>query len=186
MPKEFWAGAVDCAVYLLNWCPSKSLDNKTPQRNGIKPTVSHPRIFMSITYLYMQNQRYDFLPMTDEEETCESGEEVQQPESLTPTPTLDSPLSSSEGEPKTRRMQELYERQAIEEEINSIEKNNTWYLTTLLTVQKAIGDKWVYKARKNAKGELEKYKARLMAKGYKHKHGIDYVEVFAPDDCLER
>ncbi|GJW27412.1 retrovirus-related pol polyprotein from transposon TNT 1-94 [Tanacetum coccineum] len=60
-----------------------------------------------------ENERYDFLPMTDEEETGESGDEVQQPESPTPTPTptptQDSPLSSSEGEPKTRSLQELYE-----------------------------------------------------------------------------
>ena len=30
MPKEFCAEAVDCAVYLLNRCPSKSLDNVEP------------------------------------------------------------------------------------------------------------------------------------------------------------
>ncbi|GKG19942.1 hypothetical protein Tco_0379743, partial [Tanacetum coccineum] len=46
------AEAVDCAVYLLNRCPSKSLDNKTPQEawNRIKPTVSHLKIFGSIAY----------------------------------------------------------------------------------------------------------------------------------------
>nr|GEX20160.1 copia-type polyprotein [Tanacetum cinerariifolium] len=45
MPKEFWAEAVDCAVYLLNWCPSKSSDNKTPQEawNRVKPTASYLR-----------------------------------------------------------------------------------------------------------------------------------------------
>ncbi|GJU87482.1 retrovirus-related pol polyprotein from transposon TNT 1-94 [Tanacetum coccineum] len=115
-----------------------------------------------------------------------SGDEVQQPESPTRTPTQDSPLSSSEGEPKTRSLQELYEvtdeipllclyadcepivfeeameskkwRQAIEEEIKSIEKNNTWELTTLSNGQKAIGVKWVYKAKEKtsmANGEVE-------------------------------
>ncbi|GKA63760.1 retrovirus-related pol polyprotein from transposon TNT 1-94 [Tanacetum coccineum] len=51
--------AIDCAVYLLNRCPSKSLDNKTPQEawNGMKPTVSHLRIFRSIVYVHILSQR---------------------------------------------------------------------------------------------------------------------------------
>ncbi|GJS78909.1 retrovirus-related pol polyprotein from transposon TNT 1-94 [Tanacetum coccineum] len=59
MPKEFWAEAVDCTVYLLNRCPSKSLANKTPQEawNRIKPTVSHLRIFGSIVYVHVPSQR---------------------------------------------------------------------------------------------------------------------------------
>nr|GEV69410.1 copia-type polyprotein [Tanacetum cinerariifolium] len=166
MPKEFWAEAVDCAVYLLNRCPSKSLDNKTPQEawNGLKPTVSH----------LQESKRYDFLPMTNEEETDESNEEARQSQS--PTPTQDSPLSSSKGKPNTRSLQELYKvtdeipllclyvdceplvfeeamkskkwRQAMEEEMRSIEKNDTWELKTLPKDQKAIGVKWVYKANK--------------------------------------
>nr|GFA83330.1 copia-type polyprotein [Tanacetum cinerariifolium] len=51
-----------------------------------------------------EHERYDFLPMTDEDERGESGEKFQQPKSPTPTPTQESPLSSSEGEPKTRSL----------------------------------------------------------------------------------
>ncbi|GKE98349.1 reverse transcriptase, partial [Tanacetum coccineum] len=69
--------------------------------------------------------------------------------------------------------------------IKSIKKNDTWELTTLLKGQKAIGVKWVYKAKKNAKGKVEKYKARLLAKGDKLKHGIDYKEVIALVALLE-
>ena len=50
---------------------------------------------------------------------------------------------------------------------------------------KAIGVKWVYKVKKNVKGEIEKDKARLVAKGYSKKTWIDYDEVFAPIARLE-
>jgi hypothetical protein len=57
--------------------------------------------------------------------------------------------------------------EAMDEEIHAIEKNDTWKLTNLLENKKAIGVKWVYKTKKNAKGEVQRYKARLVAKGYK-------------------
>lgn len=71
-------------------------------------------------------------------------------------------------------------RDAMDEEIQAIKKNDTWELANLPKAHKAIGVKWVYKAKKNAKGEVERYKARLVAKGYKQRAGIDYDEVFAP------
>nr|GEV96582.1 zinc finger, CCHC-type [Tanacetum cinerariifolium] len=46
-------------------------------------------------------------------------------------------------------------------ELDSINKNNTWILTTLLVNQKAIGLKWVFKTKRDAKGNIIKYKARL-------------------------
>ncbi|GJW10007.1 reverse transcriptase [Tanacetum coccineum] len=93
-----------------------------------------------------ENKRYDFLPITDEEETSESVFE--------------------------EAMKRKKWRQVMKEEIKSIENSDTV-------------SQWVYKAKKNAKGEVEKYKARLMAKGYKQKRGIDYEEVFAPVSRLE-
>ena len=44
---------------------------------------------------------------------------------------------------------------AMDEEIKSIQKNDTWELVNLPIGQKAIHVKWVYKANKNSKGEVE-------------------------------
>ncbi|GKG42030.1 ribonuclease H-like domain, reverse transcriptase, RNA-dependent DNA polymerase, partial [Tanacetum coccineum] len=62
--------------------------------------------------------------------------------------------------------------EAMEIELDSINKNNTWTLTTLPPDQKAIGLKWVYKTKRDAEGKIIKYKARLVAKGYVQEQGI--------------
>lgn len=76
-------------------------------------------------------------------------------------------------------------RDTMNEEIKVIEKNDTWELTTLSKEKRTIGVKWVYKAKKNAKGEVKRYKTRLVAKGYNQRSGIDYEEEFAPVAHLE-
>ncbi|UYV82302.1 hypothetical protein LAZ67_21001661 [Cordylochernes scorpioides] len=70
--------------------------------------------------------------------------------------------------------------QAMNEEINSLEKNNVWELTPLPKDKKIIICKWTYKQKLNSKGEIERYKARLVAKGFNQKFGRDYEETFAP------
>jgi hypothetical protein len=54
----------------------------------------------------------------------------------------------------------------MDEEIEVIEKNDTWDLVDLLEGKKSIGVKWVYRSKFNEKGEFQKHKARLVAKGY--------------------
>ena len=71
-------------------------------------------------------------------------------------------------------------RKAMDSEINSIEKNQTWELMDLPSGAKTIGVRWIFKTNLNELGEIDKYKARLVAKGYSQQHGIDFTEVFAP------
>nr|GEX12935.1 retrovirus-related Pol polyprotein from transposon TNT 1-94 [Tanacetum cinerariifolium] len=114
-----------------------------------------------VDWSIQESERYDFRPMTDEEETGELSEEARQPQSPTPTKTH---LQVQVKENQRQEVCRSSTRQVMEMEIKTIEKNDTWELTTLLKGQKAIGVKWVYKDKKNAKGEVEKYKARIMAK----------------------
>jgi hypothetical protein len=68
----------------------------------------------------------------------------------------------------------------MDQEMQAIERNDTWELTVLPSGSKTIGVKWVFKTKVNENGEVDKYKARLVAKGYCQQYGIDYSEVFAP------
>ncbi|GJU22204.1 ribonuclease H-like domain, reverse transcriptase, RNA-dependent DNA polymerase [Tanacetum coccineum] len=75
--------------------------------------------------------------------------------------------------------------EAMKDELDSINRNNTWRLTSLPPGHKAIGLKWVFKTKKDADGKIIKHKARLVAKGYIQEHGIDFEEVFAPVARME-
>jgi hypothetical protein len=55
-------------------------------------------------------------------------------------------------------------KKSMDQEIESIEKNNTWELVTLPEGARKVGVKWIYKTKLNEKGEIEKYKARLVEK----------------------
>lgn len=58
MPKEFWAEAVACVIYISNRSPTKSLKDVTPQEawNGWKPNVSHLQVFRYIAYVQVLEQ----------------------------------------------------------------------------------------------------------------------------------
>lgn len=76
-------------------------------------------------------------------------------------------------------------RIAMQNEIDSIEGNGTWFLTELPKGHKVIDLKWIYKLKKDADGKIVKHKARLVAKGYTQERGVDFDEIFAPVTRLE-
>nr|GEZ09260.1 ribonuclease H-like domain, reverse transcriptase, RNA-dependent DNA polymerase [Tanacetum cinerariifolium] len=75
--------------------------------------------------------------------------------------------------------------EAMKVELDSINRKNTWELITLPNGHKAIGLKWVFKAKKDANENIIKHKARLVAKGYIQEHDIYFEEVFAPVARME-
>ncbi|MCI28025.1 hypothetical protein A2U01_0049225, partial [Trifolium medium] len=74
---------------------------------------------------------------------------------------------------------------AMQEEINSIEKNKTWKLVELPHQKKAISVKWIFKLKTNPDGSIVKHKARLVARRFLQQQGIDYTELYAPVARME-
>ena len=69
---------------------------------------------------------------------------------------------------------------AMQAEIDSLHAAGTYELAPLPPGHRAIGCKWVLKAKRNAAGAVVKYKARLVAKGFAQRYGVDYEETYAP------
>jgi hypothetical protein len=73
----------------------------------------------------------------------------------------------------------------MEEELNQIEKNETWELVPRPKDKNVTGTKWVFKNKLNEYGKVVRNKARLVCKGYAQVEGIDFEETFAHVARLE-
>jgi len=71
-------------------------------------------------------------------------------------------------------------KKAMDEELKSLKENDVWDVILKPAGRKIVASRWVYKAKGNAQGEVERYKARLVAKGFSQILGQDYDEIFAP------
>ena len=69
---------------------------------------------------------------------------------------------------------------AMNEEMQSLQKNQTWNLVEKPTRYKTVECKWAFKKKENAtKSEPIKFKARLMAKRFTQQFIIDYTKIFS-------
>jgi len=268
LPNTFWAEAVYTAVYLLNRCLTKAVQNKTPVEvwSGRKPSAKHLKVFGCICYVHIPNQKRSKLdektekgifigysdqskgyrvynlktkklmisrdvkfdedaawnwdeekiekkyvnlpdiPHAREESTPqeEGGTSDSSTQEVTPSSSPNPAQEESTSESpilRVKSLRKVYETcnfmslelenyedaskeevwiKAMEEEIEMIEKNETWELVDCPKDKEIIGVKWVYKTKLNADGSIQKHKARLVAKGYLQQLGIDNTETFAP------
>lgn len=70
--------------------------------------------------------------------------------------------------------------QAVEEELNNLERLNTWKVVEPPMSKNCIDSKWIFKLKHDENGQIARYKARLVARGFTQKEGIDYFQTYAP------
>ncbi|RVW73046.1 Retrovirus-related Pol polyprotein from transposon RE1 [Vitis vinifera] len=189
IPKSFWPEAVNWSIHVLNKSPTFFVQNMTLEEawSGRKPTVDNFKIFGCIAYAHVPDEKMKKLD--DKGEKCVFLGRLAWMQDFEVTgvqsdnyDTIAHYALLSDCDPITfqEAIKDLKWHKAMNEEIMSIEKNNSWELVELPKGQKSIGVKWVYKTKLNKDGGVDKYKARLVAKGYKQEFRVDYKEVFAP------
>ncbi|GJV27675.1 retrovirus-related pol polyprotein from transposon TNT 1-94 [Tanacetum coccineum] len=70
--------------------------------------------------------------------------------------------------------------EAMNEEFQALQQNQTWVLVPRPGSANIIGSKWVYRIKYNSDGTIERYKARLVAQGCSQIPGLDYYHTFSP------
>ncbi|CAH9126355.1 unnamed protein product [Cuscuta epithymum] len=92
--------------------------------------------------------------------------------SIVSSVSIPSPIQEALSKPEWKK--------AVLEEMDALEKNQTWKVVELPKDKPTVGCRWIFTPKFKADGTLERYKARLVAKGYTQTYGIDYTETFAP------
>ena len=67
----------------------------------------------------------------------------------------------------------------MKSEMVSMYENKVWTLVDLPVDRQAIENKWIFKKKTDADGNVTVYKARLVAKGFQQGQGVDYDETFS-------
>ena len=68
--------------------------------------------------------------------------------------------------------------EAMKSEMGSMYENKVWTFVDLPDDRQAIENKWIFKKKTDAGGNVTVYKARLVAKGFRQVQGVDYDETF--------
>jgi hypothetical protein len=74
---------------------------------------------------------------------------------------------------------------AMDEELDQIEKNDTWELVPKPKNKNVIDTKWVFRNKLNEDGQVTRNKARLVCKGYAQIEGTDFEETYSPVARME-
>jgi hypothetical protein len=73
----------------------------------------------------------------------------------------------------------------MNEELDEIDKNDTWELVPIPNNKNVIRTKWISRNKLNEYGQVIRNKSRLVCKVYAQIEGIDFEETFSPVSRIE-
>ena len=73
----------------------------------------------------------------------------------------------------------------MNDELDQIEKKQTWELVPKPKGMNVIRTKWIFKNNFNEDGQVIRNKAILVCKGYAQIEGFEFEQTFAPMEILE-
>ncbi|KAK8936121.1 hypothetical protein KSP39_PZI013254 [Platanthera zijinensis] len=69
---------------------------------------------------------------------------------------------------------------AMQDEMQSLQKNHTYDLVRLPKGKKALKNRWIFRVKQGDSSTPPRYKARLVVKGFGQRQGVDFDEIFSP------
>jgi hypothetical protein len=75
-------------------------------------------------------------------------------------------VQSSDPQSYSKATGNLFWESAMQEEYNSLLKNQTWDLVPLPSGRKIFRCRWVYRTKSTTNGQISRYKSRLVTKGF--------------------
>ncbi|GJU76569.1 putative RNA-directed DNA polymerase [Tanacetum coccineum] len=169
LPKFLWTEALKKVVHILNKVPSKSIP-KTPYEiwTGRKPSTRIVETRHAEFLETANNSRSSSFIRTKLQEARDETPIIHAILISTPLDTSndyllaqDHPNNVEENEPnpeinvEPQETQQPLRREAMEEEMNSMSRNNVWELAELPKGAKPVRCKWVYKTKLDPNGNVE-------------------------------